>query len=83
MAKLMLVGWSGKTPSSGRTLTIKGVVTADMVQNDYELRAKLKQEMYGTAGAVWDITGDRPRLVCTWYRDVNGNEIIRKVVKYN
>lgn len=83
MAKLMLVGWSGKTPSSSRFVTIRGTVTAESIQADYGVRAKLREEMYGTAGAVWDISGKYPKLLCTWYRDVYGNAVIRKEAKYN
>lgn len=84
MANLMIVGWTGKFPNSGRSLHVPmAKVTVDDIHNNTALRMAVKGQMYGTAGAVWDITGDRPRLVCTWYRDVNGNEIIRNDAQYH
>lgn len=83
MAKLMIAGWSGKKPNSARFVTVRGSVSREDVKRDYTLRRTLIDHMYGMAGAVWDITGKFPILLCTWYMDVNGNHVIRDKVEYN
>lgn len=84
MAKLMVVGWAGQKPSTARYVTVKGKWKHAMLM-DREINQALRREMYGKAGAVWDVstTNKYPVLVATWFRDSYGNEEIRKEVRYN
>ena len=83
MTKLMLVGWGGRRPSSARFVIVRGAVDLKRIREDTDLRWKLKSEMYGLAGAIWEVSGTYPKLIATWYRNADGNEVIRNEVKYN